>query len=579
MRGQADLFVAGVAGDRVLVVGKQEVRALALADGKPLWQCETGTPIGRGELTSDLYRLPVRDSDGMPELLTIELARRTVAERSEAASRHVVELLPFPEGYDAPAADRSAPRIAGLVRQLGSEHFAQREAAVTALDAIGPDALPALAGAGASQDPEVRRRATLLARSIDRRLHSAEVLRSGLVRLRYRETPLAEAAADFLKKTGVLLKLPGDAAKLGQRRITLDTGSVTFWEALDQFCAKAGLVEKAATAAPNLGGNTTSVSSMVIVGGAAARTPTNILHPEIEEKPVELQLVEGKPAAQPTSLAGCLRIRLAPADTPIPQQRKEDGELLFALEAATHGGLQWQKAVGLRLERALDEAGRSLQSLPTSFQLPAPAGAGRGTVIINGMPVNPPTEELDGPAARLIPVRLKPTTEQPVRKLRELAGTIVAQVRTAREPQVTVNDALHSVGKVFRGPHGGEVKVLEVAKDDDGQVRIKVQVEAVSHGLTDGPANPFGGTVIVNGRRLGEEDLLSSTNFALRDERDRPYQVVKAVSTGVRAGSAVEYELVYEPGAGVGAAAKFVYADRRTLFIDVPFTLKDLALP
>ena len=44
-------------------------------------------------------------------------------------------------------------------------------------------------------------------------------------------------------------------------------------------------------------------------------------------------------------------------------------------------------------------------------------------------------------------------------------------------------------------------------------------------------------------------------------------------------GPAHEYELVYEPEAGQGGAAKFVYADRRTLFVDVPFTFKDVPLP
>ncbi len=375
------------------------------------------------------------------------------------------------------------------------------------------------------------------------------------------------------------LKLPSDAAKASDRKITLDTGPVPFWQALDQFCAQAGLVETAPPASPTAGGNTTTFSSIVVVGGAAARTATDILRRDSDDKPVELILAEGKPAPQPTSLAGKLRVRLAPPDAPLPHQRKEDGDLLFALEVAASGGLQWQKAVGLRVERALDEDGRALPQLATSFRLPTPAAAGRGSVFVNGMPINPPGEELEGPAARLVPVRLRPAAERPVRKLRELAGTIVAQVRTPREPQISVTDVLKSAGKVVKGRHGGEVKVLEVVREDDGLIRLKVLVEGVAHGLTDMPANPFGGTVIINGRRLGDEDLLSSLNFALLDDRGQPFQVVKATSTGLRAGAAHEYELVYEPAAGTGPAAKFVYADWRTLFIDVPFRLKNVPMP
>ena len=63
------------------------------------------------------------------------------------------------------------------------------------------------------------------------------------------------------------------------------------------------------------------------------------------------------------------------------------------------------------------------------------------------------------------------------------------------------------------------------------------------------------------------------------DRKGKPFVTVKATSTGVQAGATHEYELVYKPETEQGEAAKFVYSDRRTLFIDVPFTLKDVVLP
>jgi RNA polymerase sigma factor (sigma-70 family) len=65
--------------------------------------------------------------------------------------------------------DKQTPgpeRVAALVRQLGDEAFAMREAASRELQAIGVPALAALKKAGASDDPEVRRRATLLHQKI-----------------------------------------------------------------------------------------------------------------------------------------------------------------------------------------------------------------------------------------------------------------------------------------------------------------------------------------------------------------------------------------------------------------------------
>ena len=137
---------------------------------------------------------------------------------------------------------------------------------------------------------------------------------------------------------------------------------------------------------------------------------------------------------------------------------------------------------------------------------------------------------------------------------------------------------MKAAGRTFKGRLGGEVKVVEVARDGDGQVRLKVLVERPGRGTADVPVNPFGGTIFVNGRRLGEEDLLSSLDFNLLDGKGKPFTTVRAVSTGVRAGAGHEYELDYEAKAGQGEAATFVYSDRRTVFIGVPFALKDVPL-
>jgi RNA polymerase sigma factor (sigma-70 family) len=57
-------------------------------------------------------------------------------------------------------------RVAALIRQLGDDAFAKREAASKELEAIGVPALAALKKARASDDPEIRRRATLLHQKI-----------------------------------------------------------------------------------------------------------------------------------------------------------------------------------------------------------------------------------------------------------------------------------------------------------------------------------------------------------------------------------------------------------------------------
>ncbi len=576
-RAEGDLFLAGASDDRVVVVGKSEVRALQLTDGKPLWHCETPAPAGRGATAGGVYRLPARAADGKAEVLTIDLARGTVTARTAVPEKQgtgpVVTEDVVPKG-----SENSTLRIANLVRQLGSDRPAAREAATSALEAAGSAALDALRRAAAGGDVEVRRRAAALVRGIEKRQESARLIEPQKLRLQYKDTPLAEAAADFSKRSGMTFQLPPEVLKPGDRKITLDTGTVTFWEALDQFCAKAGLVEMPPAADPNAAGS--SGSSITITGvRGGGTTQTDVLRTATPEKLPELTLADGKATPRPTSDAGALRVRLAPAETAIPHQKKEDGDILFALDVMAAGRLHWQKAVGLRIEKALDEEGRPLSQLPTSFKPPVSTVSVRGNFMVNGMPVVPSSDEPEGSAARLVPVRLKRGRENAPKKLKELSGAVVGQVRTAHEPLVTVENVLNAAGRTVKGRLGGEVTVVEVAKEEDGQVRLKVRVERVGRGTADVPVNPFGGTVFINGRRLGEEDLLSSLDFNLLDDKGKPFLTVKAISTGVRAGAGHEYELVYEPEKGQGGAAKFVYSDRRTLFIEVPFTLKDVPLP
>ena len=262
-RADGDLFVARATDDRVLVVGKGGVRALALTDGKPLWHCETPAPAGRGATSGGVYRMPAHGADGKAEVLSIDLAAGRVSSRTQVAEKTggpLVAAFVQPRG-SAPTAER----IAALVTQLGDERPATREAASRSLEAAGPIALDALRKAAVGADPEARQRAVLLVRGIEKREETARLVEPQKMRLQYKDTPLAEAVADFSKRSGFMLKVPPEVLKDAKRTVTLDTGSVSFWEALDKFCEKAGLVEPPPVPEPNplLSGG----SSVTFVGG------------------------------------------------------------------------------------------------------------------------------------------------------------------------------------------------------------------------------------------------------------------------------------------------------------------------
>jgi hypothetical protein len=144
----------------------------------------------------------------------------------------------------APAADPArTEQIGMLIEKMGSGDFDEREKATQDLDAIGAPALDLLHKASTSEDAEVRMRAEELVAKIEKRLQSVQFLVPTKVHLVYKQTPLTEAVEDFAKKSGYPIGLFDPQAKLKGRKITLDTGKVTFWAAFDLFCAKAGIVE------------------------------------------------------------------------------------------------------------------------------------------------------------------------------------------------------------------------------------------------------------------------------------------------------------------------------------------------
>lgn len=86
----AGLYVAGVRDDQVLVVGRDGMQALRLADGEAAWpavvQYPAGsTPSGRGFLSEDRYYLPL--SGG--EVLAIDVAAGKIIDRSRSRAGNV----------------------------------------------------------------------------------------------------------------------------------------------------------------------------------------------------------------------------------------------------------------------------------------------------------------------------------------------------------------------------------------------------------------------------------------------------------------------------------------------------------
>jgi RNA polymerase sigma factor (sigma-70 family) len=231
-----------------------------------------------------------------------------------------------PAKAPAPA---EADRIDELVRRLGGPAFADRERAAKELEAIGTPTLPALRGAAGGDDPERKKQSEELVKRIEARAAAAKVLAAKRVRLNYRDTPLAEAVADFKAKSGYDIVLT-DPAALKDRRVTLNTGDVTFWQAVSRFCEAAGLTEApsagpgpAAGAGGGFGGGGAGGGRGGLGGGpVVGASPFAV--------PGRVALVEGKRSVLPTDDGTAVRVRaLGHADG-----TAADGETLIRLEVS-----------------------------------------------------------------------------------------------------------------------------------------------------------------------------------------------------------------------------------------------------
>lgn len=321
------------------------------------------------------------------------------------------------------------------IESLGSSSFAQRERATRALEDIGPPALEAVRKATHSSDSEVRNRATRLLPRISLLADTQEVLRPTRVHLKYQQTPLAAAVADFARQSGYSMALDNDdTGTLTGRKMTLDTGETTFWQAYDQFCRVAALVEVPRRGKSNFRRSQTYVprrdfgSALVLASGdepsgAAAR---QVLGKEPSKKPpsavkrkqpaVMFLFGPGKPADLPTCYDGALRIQVRS----ITRDAENDARnIRVNLTIAVEPKIGWRNVSGADVETAVDDRGQRLAQLgvrgDVRSDLSAPSAPDTFPILPEGDPYRPA-------------LYLRLGTER-ARRLRDLKFSVYGSVR------------------------------------------------------------------------------------------------------------------------------------------------------
>jgi outer membrane protein assembly factor BamB len=91
-----DVYLAGVFGSSVLVVGREKCRALALSDGKDIWELPTAEPAGMGLASGNVYYLPLKKG----EIWALDVQKGVVLSKTRMPARDaILGNLIFADGY------------------------------------------------------------------------------------------------------------------------------------------------------------------------------------------------------------------------------------------------------------------------------------------------------------------------------------------------------------------------------------------------------------------------------------------------------------------------------------------------
>ncbi|MFN4260094.1 MAG: HEAT repeat domain-containing protein [Gemmataceae bacterium] len=470
-------------------------------------------------------------------------------------------------GWAEPATVPMSNTLATLIDQLGSDQFHQREAAMQALDELGAEALPALRSAQHDADIEVARRAAVLTRVIEKRLETAQLLAPRRIRLVYQDVPLSTALADFAKQSGCTFRYDGiPADTLATRRVSLDTGEVSFWEALEQFCQKAGVHELLQPAA---------IQEEVIKEIQKRQIIMNRPYQPVVPQPTAgtITLADGPPTSLPTHLAGAVRVRAIPSTT-----AEANG---FTVEISPEAGMAWVGLVDVRIHHARDDRGQD------RVQAPAPPVSliGMENIVWQGnMAQGIVFSEAGGQAppisdGRQVPIRLEPAKE-PTRKLAEVHGILAARVQSPVQDIVAIDNILQAAGRDATSDDGETLKVVSVTPQNNGWVRLRVEARSA-----DGAGGGGGGVMRINGvafvNRAPVQGNAVQPTLVLIDAQGKEFKLINRLERETTIGPdgiIRTYEIDFQPQTGQAEAAKLVWRGRRTVTIETPFVLKDVPL-
>lgn len=482
----------------------------------------------------------------------------------------------------------SAAEPAELVGQLGDPRFAVREAAAKSLIKIGAAAMPAVQSAiDTTADPGIRERAEVLLPRLQRIADSERYLAPKMVKLNYKNVPLASIVEDLKKQTGIPLTLVTEKVVLPSRAVTLTGGEVPAWQAVEKLCAAAGLKEEHLADLPSpkgAGGRGTNPfgnGRVVYINSAIGSNTQQFYSPST----APILLVDGKHEPLPGSRHASIRVLAMPGSFTGNRTVRGAGTVVFNLDVAPLPGLNWSGASRVRVLRAEDEDGRPLFAHETSApaQNPSPfnqfAWGGGGGMWIEDGTVS--TLNVPGPSQnpRLTPVTLR-TDDRAIKKLKRFEGIVIGDILRPNEPIIAIDDMEKLLGKTFDGPHGIKLAVSDYKAVKGGAIAIKVRVEMPQYWAMQG---------LVARGRISADDLNIGTIqnklkfYDAKGVECKTPQQRSASYSGTNWSQTYDAELYFPPTnppqSGGGPPVKAVLVGTKVTTIEVPFAMENVRLP
>jgi hypothetical protein len=475
-----------------------------------------------------------------------------------------------------PTSPPAAPAPAELVARLGSDDFAQRESAVSALERAGAGAIPALRDAAKSPDPEVRHRAAAILTKLQRAADSTGKLAPKKLALDYRDVPIGTAINDLRVRTGLNITLDVNRIANPLRKVTCVTGEVPVWEALEQFCTAAELREVFRAEL--------EIPKVQVTGRRAYTPPPQVPAPDA----VPIVLVDGKPRNAPGDRRTAVRVLALPASFPGHRVTLGTGETTLCFDVAPAPGLNWVDVSAVKVTRLIDDAGRpggagTAKPMEGGFSdndnivvFNGPGGVamfGGGAMRFDqrGQPIYPDTV----PNPRVIPVPLKLATPT-ARSIKRLEGAVLGEVQLTNQTLLTIADPVKSAGTTFDGLGQVRVTVVGVTEVKNGGTSMQVVLQFPSpwsvgarRGWNPGgfwPEAPRPNQMpSVHAFDAAGKQIFSGNNTSFTDASDD--------------GQTMNYHMTLTFRKDAGTPAKLVVIGARSMVVEVPFVLENVPLP